>query len=96
MAKPKRSLLQRLRFKYKIFILNENTLEETFHIRLSADGISVRGFLHAYLFCDYIGHHFAHSIKTLLARLCRHLCPFRDDNGESAHRLSVASDGFAE
>ena len=35
MAKPKRSLLQRLRFKYKIFILNENTLEETFHIRLS-------------------------------------------------------------
>lgn len=27
--------LQRIRFKYKIFILNENTLEETFHFRLS-------------------------------------------------------------
>ncbi len=35
MKSNKRSFLQRLRFKYKIFILNENTLEETFHIRLS-------------------------------------------------------------
>ena len=35
MKSSKRSFLQRLRFKYKIFVLNENTLEETFHIRLS-------------------------------------------------------------
>ena len=29
------NFFQKIRFKYKIFILNENTLEETFHFRLS-------------------------------------------------------------
>lgn len=30
-----KSFLEKIRFKYKVSILNENTLEETFHIRLS-------------------------------------------------------------
>lgn len=32
---PKKNFFQRLRFKYRVSILNENTLEEAFHLRLS-------------------------------------------------------------
>src|SRR5574344_1271780 len=31
----KKKFFQRLRFKYRVSILNENTLEEAFHLRLS-------------------------------------------------------------
>lgn len=32
---PKKKFIQRIRFKYRVSVLNENTLEEAFHLRLS-------------------------------------------------------------
>lgn len=44
------NFLKRIRFKYKISILNENTLEEVFHIRLSKGTVLGAGFLIAIVY----------------------------------------------
>ncbi|MCR5498130.1 MAG: M23 family metallopeptidase [Paludibacteraceae bacterium] len=44
------NFLKRIRFKYKISILNENTLEEVFHIRLSKGTVLAAGFLVAIVY----------------------------------------------
>lgn len=46
MGKNGKSFLQRMRFKYKLAILNENTLEEVWRIRLSK--------MSAFLFCFFV------------------------------------------
>ena len=45
-----KSLLQRLRFKYKLAILNENTLEEVWRIRLSKLSVIALGFFVAVVY----------------------------------------------
>ena len=37
----KKKFFQRLRFKYRVSILNENTLEEAFHLRLSRSDVTI-------------------------------------------------------
>lgn len=44
------NFLKKIRFKYKISILNENTLEEVFHIRLSKGTVVGAGFLIAVVY----------------------------------------------
>ena len=44
------NFLKKIRFKYKISILNENTLEEVFHIRLSKGTVVGAGFLIAIVY----------------------------------------------
>lgn len=43
-------LIRIIRFKYKVSILNENTLEEVFHIRLSKGSVVAMGFIIAILY----------------------------------------------
>ncbi len=43
-------LIRIIRFKYKVSILNENTLEEVFHIRLSKGSVVAVGFIIAILY----------------------------------------------
>lgn len=43
-------IIRIIRFKYKVSILNENTLEEVFHIRLSKGSVVAAGFIVAVLY----------------------------------------------
>jgi len=83
-AKKLKPFIQKMRFKYRVSVLNENTLEESWHVRLSR--FSVFMFISTFFLATFI----LFTLLIFTTPIARYLPGY----GESGNRSSIISESM--